>query len=157
MSDRPHPHITGHDITFDEPNLIDFLRQFHGHIGPFVVLGHRIGLRAREVLGATKYFGMEVDVTGPKVTPYTCLIDGLQTGTGCTLGKGNITIGEGDPPDGMLFVLSFTRDGRSLRVTVPESVKELFAGWMKEGRSEDDLFASVRDAQSKGLWTEEEA
>lgn len=154
MDDRPHPHITGSDITFADPGLIDFLRQFHGHVGPFVVLGHRIGLRAREVLGATKYFGMDVAVIGPEVTPYTCLMDGLQTGTGCTLGKGNIAMEAGDPPEGALFALRFQRDDSSLLVTVPEGVKGLFAGWMREGHSEDELFAMVRDEPAGALWTE---
>ncbi len=154
MSGRSHPAVTGHNIPLDHPDLPGLLRFFHGHIGPYAVLGYRIGQRAMEALGAGKYFDMRIGVTGPKTTPYTCLIDGLQVSTGCTLGKGNVGVAPGDPPPGALFRVEFAFQRRRLVVTVPETVKGVFAGWLQARLSEEELFAKTRDHPAEELWEE---
>ncbi len=63
--------------------------RFHGHLGPWLVLGLRAGGRCRRLLG-TDPFRLRATVHAPRRTPYTCLIDGIQFSSGCTLGKGNI-------------------------------------------------------------------
>ncbi len=62
----------------------------HGHLGPFLVIGHRIGAHAVEKLKPKNEFCLEVIAYLPAKTPYTCILDGLQCSTKCTLGKGNI-------------------------------------------------------------------
>ena len=64
---------------------------FHGHLGPYLVLGLLSGEYALKKLKARAHFGLEVKVWGAKNKPKSCLIDGLQLSTGCTYGKGNIT------------------------------------------------------------------
>lgn len=155
MSDHSHPAVTGHNIPLDHPDLPDLLRFFHGHIGPYAVLGYRIGQRAMDALGAGKYFDMDIEVTGPKTTPYTCLIDGLQVSTGCTLGKGNIALRPDDPPPDALFRLEFTFHNRRLIVTVPVTVKRLFAAWLQAKLPEAELLAKTRDHPADELWTEQ--
>jgi len=155
VPDHNHPAVTGHNIPLDHPDVPELLRFFHGHIGPYAVLGYRIGQRAMSALGAGKYFGMQVTVTGPKTTPYTCLIDGLQVSTGCTTGKGNITLAADDPPPGLLFAIEFAVGDRLLLVRVPESVKGTFAGWLQAGLSEEELFAKTRDHPAEKLWEAE--
>ena len=67
-------------------------REFHGHLGPWLVLGLLMGEYGVKKIGAKKYFGLNVGVSGLNSKPRTCLIDGLQLSTGCTLGKGNIKL-----------------------------------------------------------------
>jgi formylmethanofuran dehydrogenase subunit E len=64
---------------------------FHGHLGPYLVLGLLMGVYALKIIQAKPHFGLEVKVWGAKNKPKSCLIDGLQLSTGCTYGKGNIT------------------------------------------------------------------
>lgn len=64
--------------------------KFHGHLGPYLVLGILAGEAALKKLGCKKYFGLEVCVWGANKKPRSCLIDGLQLSTGATYGKGNI-------------------------------------------------------------------
>ena len=64
--------------------------KFHGHLGPYLVLGILAGEVALEKLRCKKYFGLEVKVWGVGEKPKSCLIDGLQLATGATYGKGNI-------------------------------------------------------------------
>ena len=76
--------------------LLDEAVKFHGHLGPFLILGLKAGLYANKVLGKD-YFKTRVIVETEPKPPYSCLIDGLQITTGCTMGKGNIIIKNGDP------------------------------------------------------------
>ncbi|MFA5090421.1 MAG: formylmethanofuran dehydrogenase subunit E family protein [Candidatus Omnitrophota bacterium] len=63
---------------------------FHGHLGPYLILGVKAGELALRKLKAKKYFGMQIKVWGAAEKPKSCLIDGLQLSTGATYGKGNI-------------------------------------------------------------------
>lgn len=64
--------------------------KFHGHLGPYLVLGILAGEFALKRLRCKKYFGLEVRVRGAGKKPKSCFIDGLQLSTGATYGKGNI-------------------------------------------------------------------
>lgn len=64
--------------------------KFHGHLGPYLVLGMRAGEWALKRLKCKKYFGINVKVWGAHKKPKSCLVDGLQLSTGATFGKGNI-------------------------------------------------------------------
>lgn len=65
-------------------------QNFHGHLGPWLVLGLLIGEFGLNKIKAKKYFGIDIKVSGLHKKPRSCLIDGLQLSTGATLGKGNI-------------------------------------------------------------------
>ena len=64
--------------------------KFHGHLGPYLVLGILAGEFALKKLGCKKYFGINIKVYGADKKPKSCLIDGLQLSSGATFGKGNI-------------------------------------------------------------------
>ena len=68
----------------------------HSHVGPFLALGVKAGLRAIEVLGYEPFKMRAKLILVEKRVPYTCFADGVQFITGCTLGKGNIEIVEGN-------------------------------------------------------------
>lgn len=64
--------------------------KFHGHLGPYLVLGLLMGESAVKELGCRRHFGIKAVVKGADKRPKSCLIDGIQISTGCTYGKGNI-------------------------------------------------------------------
>jgi formylmethanofuran dehydrogenase subunit E len=64
--------------------------KFHGHLGPYLILGMLAGDLALKKLRCRKYFGLKVKVSGANIKPKSCLIDGLQLSTGATYGKGNM-------------------------------------------------------------------
>ena len=66
------------------------LKAFHGHLGPYVVAGLRLGRYALQRLDADPHFGIECDVYCPEAPPPSCAMDGIQFASGCTLGKRNI-------------------------------------------------------------------
>lgn len=71
--------------------------ELHGHLGIYATIGVKMGIRARE------YFNIGVDDI--QVTTYaghnppvSCMNDGLQVGTGASVGHGLITVAENNPP-----------------------------------------------------------
>lgn len=102
-------------------------KEFHGHLGPFLVLGLRLGEEALRRLGGEKYFGLTATVFSPIQPPERCMVDGIQLSTGCTFGKGNIEL----IPSRRL-VLFLQRENRGVRLEVKEEVLEKIKRWLKE-------------------------
>ena len=70
--------------------------EFHGHGGPFMTVGLRMGLYALERLDCRGWFDLSCRVAVRWRPPDSCVIDGVQSSTGCTMGKHNIEVVEGD-------------------------------------------------------------
>jgi len=66
--------------------------KFHGHSGPFLALGYKLGKYVMKKLKPKSIIDIECFLQIPETTPYTCIIDGIQCSTYCTYGKGNIKI-----------------------------------------------------------------
>jgi len=69
---------------------LDDAAAFHGHLGPFLVLGYRLGAYAVKLLKPRDEFDLNAFVYIPLKTPFSCILDGIQCATKCTLGKWNI-------------------------------------------------------------------
>jgi formylmethanofuran dehydrogenase subunit E len=78
------------EIRLEE--LVERGVQFHGHLGPFLVSGLRMGLLALRELDSRGHFDLRAVVETGTTPPLSCMIDGIQVATGCTLGKGNIEV-----------------------------------------------------------------
>ena len=76
-----------------EWRLVRLVHRVHGHIGIYTTIGVKMGLHARELLGAP----LSVLSFAGNVPPVSCMNDGLQIGAGATLGHGQITVS--DDPD----------------------------------------------------------
>jgi formylmethanofuran dehydrogenase subunit E len=70
--------------------------ELHGHGGPFMVIGLRMGLLALRTLDSPGWFNLNCIARLNLSPPDSCVIDGLQSSTGCTLGKRNIEVEEGE-------------------------------------------------------------
>ena len=75
----------------DADSELKNIADFHGHLGPFVVIGYRMGKIANRLIGEDPFGKSALVLTGGK-TPMSCVVDGVQLASGCTLGKGNIGI-----------------------------------------------------------------
>lgn len=84
-----HPHCKYMELS--KEYSLEELAKFHGHLGPNIVLGYMMGRYACEHLTQDP-FSLKATVYCPKKTPESCIVDGVQLGSGCTLGKGNIEI-----------------------------------------------------------------
>ena len=66
------------------------LTKFHGHLGPYIVLGYRMGRYARIFFSGSKEISAVVHCSDSP--PESCLADGIQIGSGCTFGRRKIRI-----------------------------------------------------------------
>lgn len=79
--------------TYNE-TLKERATEFHGHDGPYMVIGLRMGLAALKMLECKGWFDIECEVRLDWNPPDSCVIDGIQSSTGCTMGKRNISVVE---------------------------------------------------------------
>jgi len=131
------------DIARDK--LLDGAAAFHGHLGPYLVLGLRSGLVAVEVLGRDP-FGMSAIVETAPSPPRLCFIDGVQFATGCTMGKGNIKMSSGKA-----ISATYVKGKKALRVSVRSSVLEELNGRPLGGQIEK-LALDLADRSSDELF-----
>jgi formylmethanofuran dehydrogenase subunit E len=62
--------------------------EFHGHLGPFLVLGVRMGIiGVRELRAKGNSEELRVTAMVKDSTPFSCVIDGIQVATKCTIGN----------------------------------------------------------------------
>lgn len=66
--------------------------RFHGHNGPFLALGYKLGIFLVKKLRPKGIMDFRITVITKIEKPYTCLIDGLQCSTHATIGKGNLLV-----------------------------------------------------------------
>jgi len=126
--------------------ILKHLETFHGHLGPYAVIGYRMGIIANERLGADP-FDKQVQVKTGTTPPLSCIIDGIQYSSGCTLGKGNISV-EADNDPTAIFK---NKQGSSISITLKQGIRlDIDANVTKDNiidyskkifnRSNDDLF-----------------
>ncbi len=90
--------------------------QFHGHLGPFLILGLRAGLFANHFLDKD-CFNTEAVVETDLKPPCSCFVDGVQVATGCTMGKRNIDLIKGSG-----LSVTFTKGDRKLRIELKKNL-----------------------------------
>lgn len=131
-------------------NLVDEAVKFHGHFGPFLILGLRAGLIGINYLGKN-YFELKATVATNLNPPRSCFIDGIQFVSGCTTGKGNLEIKTSKDVSVM-----FTRAERKISLTVRDAVLKTLNQLMSEEqlkmigkeilqKTDDELFLINKD------------
>ena len=83
---------SGQNMDTELKDILNKAAEFHGHLGPFLTIGVRMGLLAKKTLKSNGFKDLSVTVNTGNKTPLSCVVDGIQVATGCTLGKGNITV-----------------------------------------------------------------
>jgi formylmethanofuran dehydrogenase subunit E len=108
----------------------------HGHLGPYLVAGIRMGLLALRQLESPGYFGLRAESEAGRTTPLSCLNDGVQIGSGCTAGKGNLrVVGEERPR-----VRFIDDDGRAVTIELRPEIERSFRG--------SDTIAKAREIET---------
>jgi formylmethanofuran dehydrogenase subunit E len=81
-------------MKFPRPKILSYQEaiRFHGHDGPFLALGYKLGKYLNQTLKPQGIMNFRITITTKNQKPYTCIIDGLQCSTFATLGKANMTI-----------------------------------------------------------------
>jgi len=125
--------LHAHPRDLSREDLLDRLRDFHGHLGPFAILGYRAGRLAVEELGLPTHFGLSATVHCPPQPPPSCFADGVQYSTGCTLGKRNIELIVGDE---LSVTVAANEDGATLTIVPRRELIDQFSEWIAKSDAE---------------------
>ncbi len=103
-------------------SIFEKAADFHGHLGPYLAIGVKMGLLAKKLLGCDGLSGMRVLAKTGSKPPKSCVVDGIQVSTKCTLGKGNIEVADlGE------LVAEFWRGEKGVEIRVREAALERIA------------------------------
>ncbi len=102
--------------AMDLPEELAALQRFHGHLGIYVTLGLRMGAIGKRTFGG--YKGLRATVRTVPKPPMMCVVDGVQFGSACTMGKGNIAIEAAEEP-----AVTFEKDGRTLTISLKAGLR----------------------------------
>ena len=118
----------------DPPWLVQVV-QFHGHLGPAVVAGARMGMAGLRAVDAKGYFDVEVRCEGPLAKPpQSCFLDGIQMGTGATLGKRTL---DWVPADELVVKVKNVQTGKSAELRPTAALLELLASFKPRPKNLD--------------------
>jgi len=131
------------------------IERYHGHVGPWNVLGWRIGQAAlREFKSQWGQHDLEVVCYVPTQTPFTCLVDGLSVGTGNSQGRLDLRMAEVlacrqvfvavGRKDGKGEVLEFRPQSEYLKSILNQPVEKLDALCQESARMPEEKLFSLR-------------
>ena len=124
--------------------------KLHGHLGPFLVIGVRMGSLAKKILDVNAGENNKLRVTArlPLLTPFSCIIDGIQATTQCTVGNQKLRIEKSQAKITVYFEQQNSH--KALRIHVNPKIIEELKERYSEGASNEELareIASIRQSQ----------
>ncbi len=132
IKNLPQPHYHPQDT---DPAWMGYAVQLHGHLGPMLTFGARMGMAALKAVDAKGYFDVEVTCEGPFLKPpESCFLDGIQISTGATLGKRNLQWKESD---NIVLRIKNVRSNKTAELKPKESFLALLPKMSKTDTSED--------------------
>ncbi len=129
--------------------LLKRVIEFHGHLGPFLVLGLKAGLLANSLLGKDYFKTTAIVATDPN-PPSSCFTDGVQFVTGCTMGKGNIKLRRSKNTS-----VLFLKEGRKLKLKLKENVLDSIRNVASEEESQTVALELLKKPTSELFKVEE--
>jgi formylmethanofuran dehydrogenase subunit E len=108
-------------------DILRRIEEFHGHVGPYAVLGYKMGVIANQNLGQGP-FGKNVIIYTGVDPPYSCLIDGIQLSSSCTFGKGSIKIVKSN----CIKAEFFNKQNKKIIVVLKPEIQQEIDTWVNE-------------------------
>ena len=127
--------------------------RIHGAFGPFIPVGIRVGLDAKERLHADSR-GLTVTYYNGTKPPCPCIADGVMLATQASPGQGTLQISPERAPDGLMavIVIKNRKTGEALRYSISDEWLPKILAWIKS-----DLSARYDAAMNaEGLFQVEE-
>jgi formylmethanofuran dehydrogenase subunit E len=126
--------------------------KLHGHKGPFLAIGVRVGAVARQILGfsGNEVSGPNVTVRVPLRTPYSCILDGIQSTTQCTIGNGRLKVLDSSGE----IVAKFHVQGskKTLIVSIKTALINEIESALLKGTTNEELAAKIMSTPENELF-----
>lgn len=117
--------------------------ELHGHLGAFLIIGVRIGETAKQILKVKNQRSRElhVSVKVPLQTPFSCILDGIQSTTHCTIGNQRLNV----KPSRQTITAQFetTDSDETLTITVNPKIVKGLTDKISKGTSSEVLAETI--------------
>lgn len=108
------------EISSPTESLLRKAEEFHGHLGPFLVMGVRMGQICLEAFEREEHRNsLHVSLKVPFKVPYSCVVDGIQITTKCTVGNQKLKLKNAEEIEAKF---EDSNSGRSIIVTPRPSI-----------------------------------
>lgn len=126
--------VTIEEIDF--ASLMEKARDIHGHLGPFLVVGVRAGLRGlKELQTGKENRDISATVLLRYSVPYSCVLDGIQVATGCTIGNRRLRFEDSSN----LLIRFQNKTKKAVTISIlPEAI-----GWLEDELVKEDSTEAV--------------
>jgi len=137
-------------ISEELTSLISKAADFHGHLGPFLVIGVRMGSLAKRILNVNAGESNKLRVIArlPLLTPFSCILDGVQATTQCTVGNRKLRIENSQEKVIVNFEQQDSDKALSIHVN-PKILEELENRYSKGASNEELAWEIASMPQSK--------
>jgi formylmethanofuran dehydrogenase subunit E len=120
-------------------SMIEYARKLHGHVGPYVVIGLRMGAAAKKALNLPDDEStlLTAEVSVPLHPPFSCLLDGVQVSTTCTVGNQRLQFKNAKT---IQAIFSSQKDAKTVKITLTKQFRERLERKKKQDKL-DEAFA----------------
>jgi len=122
-------------LTLDIKNA----ENLHGHLGPFLVIGVKMARLAKKILNVNKnkLWSMRIMAELPLITPFSCILDGIQAITQCTIGNRKLEVRNSD--EDIVAIFRLHSQNKALKIHVNKQVVEMLKEQLSNGVSNEEL------------------
>ncbi|MCK4668664.1 hypothetical protein E3J49_03855 [Candidatus Bathyarchaeota archaeon] len=140
------------EINEELTSLIEKAADFHGHLGPFLVIGVRMGSSAKKVFNENAGESDELRVTArlPLLTPFSCILDGIQATTRCTVGNQKLRMENSQEKIAVYFEQE--NSDKTLRLHVNPKIIEYLKNRYSERASNEELAQEIASMPQSQLF-----
>lgn len=134
-------------MKFSRPKILSYEEaiRFHGHNGPFLALGYKLGKYLNQNLKPKGIMDFKITVIIKFEKPFTCLIDGLQCSTFATFGKANMMVKKSKSNDILVFV---QKDAKNFTIQITKKAMDMCFNAKDLGKTAKEIFKTP----PKKLW-----
>lgn len=111
----------------------------HGHLGPFLVIGVKMARLAKKALNVDKdkLGDMQIMAELPLTPPFSCILDGIQATTKCTIGNKKLEVrnSNGD----IVAIFRLKSQNKALKICLNKQVVERLKEQLSKGVPNEEL------------------
>jgi len=123
-------------------STIGTARKLHGHLGPFLVIGVKMGTAAKKALNvsAEQCTLLKAHAALPLYPPFSCLLDGIQVSTTCTVGNQRLKIENAED-----IKVNFTKQDkiRIVKITLKPEMAEILKKKLSENALNEEFAMEI--------------
>ena len=125
--------------------------ELHGHLGPFLIIGVRIGETAKRMLEVESNEKLRATVKIPMKTPFSCILDGIQSTTQCTVGNQKLKIENSQREITVQFKLE--NPNNTLKIGVNQQIIEELKQKFSQGATNQELAWKIVELPENQLFS----